>query len=143
MSEEPDAPYRLFDLWMAEARQSEPDTPETATLVAADTLRRPLIRMVTLGGWGDGGFVVQPHHDFPLAWDAAFAAGRDAALCFHWKTIRRQIRVEGRLEAVTGAPPTLCLVPTLVEFWRDRPFRLHDRFACRADRGWNREELYP
>jgi pyridoxamine 5'-phosphate oxidase len=136
-------PYRLLDQWLAEARRSEPDAFDAAALAVSDSRLSPRLRMVVLGGWGEEGLSLLPHPDFPEGWDAMFAPGRDAALCLHWKTLRRQVRAEGRLDAPSGGRAALRLAPGLIEFWQDRPFRLHDRFVCRAERGWEREDLYP
>jgi pyridoxamine 5'-phosphate oxidase len=165
------------------------------TLATVGSDGRPAARMLLLKGVDDRGFVFYTNLGSRKA--AELAVNPVAALCFHWKTRRRQVRVEGGVETVSdddadayfatrprisqlGAwaskqsqslrgrfelearvakytarfafgdvprPPFWSgfrLVPDLVEFWEERPFRLHMRFVYRRrDGDWTVEELYP
>jgi len=188
-------PIRLFSAWMAEAEKSEPNDPNAMALATLGGDGRPSVRMVLLKGVEDRGFVFYTNLGSRKAME--LAANPLAALCVHWKTMRRQVRVEGRVEAVSdedadayfatrsrisqlgawaskqsqplkgrfelearlakymarfniGAvsrPPFwsgFCVVPDTIEFWEDRPFRLHMRRVYRqSSEGWRDEELYP
>src|SRR5947199_1490373 len=94
-------PFQLFDEWLAEARVSEPNDPEAMGLATADALGNPSVRMVLLKGHGPDGFVFYTNEQ--SAKGAQLAANPTAALLFHWKSLRRQVRVEGAVERVTGA----------------------------------------
>lgn len=93
-----DDPFSLFDRWFAEARDSEPNDPNALALATADARGRPSVRMVLLKGHGTDGFVFYTNRGSRKAGD--LAANAQAALLFHWKSLRRQIRIEG---AVTHA----------------------------------------
>lgn len=93
-----DDPFALFDAWLAEAEASEPNDPNAVALATADAEGRPAVRMVLLKGHGRDGFVFYTNRESDKAQD--LAANRQAALLFHWKSLRRQIRIEG---AVTTA----------------------------------------
>lgn len=188
-------PLQLFAEWFAAAKATEINDPEAMTLATASADGRPSARMVLLKGVDAGGFVFYTNTGSRKAHE--LAANPYAALCFHWKSQRRQVRVEGRVESVTDAeadayfatrprlsqlgawaskqsqplkgrfelearvarftarfavsavprPPFWSgyrVVPEAIEFWEDRPFRLHMRFLYRreGDR-WQRQELYP
>lgn len=94
-----DDPINLFDAWYAEARASEPNDPDAMALATADSAGRPSVRMVLLKGHGPAGFVFYTNLDSRKG--AELAANSNAALLFHWKSIRRQVRVEGPVEAVS------------------------------------------
>ncbi len=188
-------PYHLFATWMAEAEGHEPNDPNAMALATADAQGRPSVRMVLLKGWDTLGFVFYTNLDSRKGQD--LAANPYAALCLHWKSLKRQIRAEGAIEAVTAAeadayfasrartsqigawasqqsrpltgrfelekrvgefatrfglgavprPPFWSgfrLRPDRIEFWHDRAFRLHDRFAYHKDgEDWRIEHLYP
>ena len=188
-------PFALFDSWIAEAREVEINDPEAMALATANAKGQPTVRMVLLKGHGPAGFVFYTNEQ--SAKGDQLAANPHAALLFHWKTLRRQVRIEGAVERVTGAeadayfasrardsqlgawasdqsrpldaratfedrfeatkerfdgqdvprPPHwggYRVVPARIEFWSDRPHRLHERrlFIRDGDR-WSEGLLYP
>lgn len=94
-------PFALFDAWLAEARLSEPNDPEAMALATADASGRPAVRMVLLKRHGPAGFSFYTNDDSDKGRD--LAANPRAALLFHWKSSRRQVRVEGPVERVDAA----------------------------------------
>ena len=191
-----DDPIALFTEWLAEARASEPNDPEAMALATADAAGRPGVRMVLLKGHGPDGFTFFTNAGSAKGRD--LAANPSAALLFHWKSLRRQVRIEGPVEPVGAAeadayfttrgrdsqlgawasdqsrplesraafeqrfadaaerfagadvprPPHWSgfrVIPRTIEFWLDRPHRLHERrlFTARADGGWDEGLLYP
>ena len=94
-------PYRLFADWFAEARESEPNDPDAMALATAAPDGRPSVRMVLLKGHGPEGFTFYTNLDSRKG--AEIAANGRAALLFHWKSLRRQVRIEGPIEAVSDA----------------------------------------
>jgi pyridoxamine 5'-phosphate oxidase len=91
-------PFSLFDEWFAEARASEPNDPEAMALATATPDGRPSVRMVLLKGHGPGGFTFYTNLDSRKG--AELAANSRASLLFHWKSLRRQVRIEGPVEPV-------------------------------------------
>jgi pyridoxamine 5'-phosphate oxidase len=192
-----DDPIARFEAWMAEAAASEPNDPNAMCLATATPDGRPSARMVLLKGVDARGFVFYTNLESRKG--AELSANPYAALCFHWKTLTRSVRIEGRVEPVSaeeadayfasrprgsriGAwaskqsrplesrlalekrvaefglkfavgeiprPPFWSgfrLVPVRIEFWRDMPFRLHERLLFSRegpDAPWRTEMLYP
>jgi len=188
-------PFALFAEWFAAARASEPPEAEAMSLATATRDGRPSSRIVLLRGSDERGFVFFTNFDSRKGEE--LFANPHAALCFHWKSLKRQIRIEGSAAPVSdvegdayfsqrarmsqiGAwasdqsrpldsratferrvaemearfkdqlvprPPRWSgfrLVPVQMEFWEDRPFRLHDRLVYRRDGdGWTMTRLYP
>ena len=193
-------PFALFDRWYAEARASEPNDSNAMALATATPGGLPSVRMVLLKGHGPdlgdgGGFVFYTNSRSRKG--AELLANPHAALLFHWKSLRRQIRIEGRLERVSEAEADAYfasrardsqlgavasdqsapldsratflaryeaakaefdgrdivrpahwfgfrLIPQAMEFWLDRPFRLHDRRRFTRDgNAWSSTLLYP
>jgi pyridoxamine 5'-phosphate oxidase len=190
-----DEPLRLFRSWFAEAQASEPNDPNAMALATVDANGLPDVRMVLLKGADEAGFVFYTNTE--SAKGEELAANPGAALVFHWKSLRRQIRVRGPVTRVSDAeadayfqsrprdsrigawasrqsrplesrfalekavasyatryavgevprPPHWTgfrIAPLQMEFWQDRPFRLHDRVRfTRTDSGWDKARLYP
>lgn len=188
-------PFALFDEWFAEARAAEPNDPNAMALGTADSGGRPSVRMVLLKGHGPDGFVFYTNEGSAKA--SQIASNPHAALLFHWKSLRRQVRIEGGVEPVSDAdadayfasrardsqlgawasdqsrpldsratfeqrfedvkrryegqdvprPPHwggYRVVPERIEFWSDRPHRLHERRLFVLDgEGWTEGLLYP
>ena len=98
-------PFALFEIWFGEAKDSEPNDPNAMALATATPEGRPSVRMVLLKGhgahWGEGGgFVFYTNAESRKG--AEIRANMHAALLFHWKSLRRQIRIEGPLEEVSA-----------------------------------------
>lgn len=188
-------PYALFAAWLKEAGEKEPHDPNAMALATVDASGAPDVRMVLLKAFDARGFGFYTNSE--SAKGAALAAHPAAALCFHWKSLRRQVRVRGPVEHVSEAEADSYfatrdrgarlsawasaqsrpmedraaferrlaehdsrfagqdvprpaywkgyrLVPRTIEFWRDRPFRLHDRLVfIREGAGWGKQRLYP
>lgn len=189
-------PFALFAQWFAEARASEPNDGNAMALATATPEGLPSVRMVLLKGHGEDGFVFYTNAQSRKGGE--ILANPNAALLFHWKSLRRQIRIEGTLAEVTAAeaddyfhsrafvsqvgsaasdqsrplasreiytaqvevlaeqyreagkvprPPHWTgfrLTPSAMEFWLDRPNRLHERRRfTRSDGGWASSLLYP
>ena len=188
-------PFELFEQWFGEAREAEPNDPDAMALATATPDGRPSVRMVLLKGYGPEGFVFYTNLDSRKG--AEIAANAHAALLFHWKSLRRQVRIEGPVEAVSDAEADAYFAsrakdsqigawasaqsrpmegrwsfekeiakyaakfalskvprpdywtgfrirPFEIEFWRDRPFRLHDRLRFDRDgEAWRSGRLWP
>ena len=96
-----DDPFELFGAWYTEARGTEINDSNAMALATADGAGRPAVRMVLLKGHGPDGFVFYTNRESRKAAD--IAANPQAALLFHWKSLRRQIRIEGGLTHVSDA----------------------------------------
>lgn len=92
-------PFALFDEWFAEARAGEPNDPEAMALATADPEGRPSARMVLLKARDSRGFTF--HTNLESRKGSEIAANPRAALLFHWKSLRRQVRIEGTVEQVS------------------------------------------
>ncbi len=92
-------PHRLFEEWFALARDSEPNDSNAVALATADPSGRPSVRMVLLKGHDERGFVFYTNVDSRKGRE--LEANPRAALLFHWKSLRRQVRIEGPVGAVT------------------------------------------
>ena len=98
----PDAdPFGLFEAWFADARASEPNDPNAMALATATPDGLPSVRMVLLKGHGPDGFVF--YTNFHSRKGGELAANGHVALLFHWKSLHRQIRIEGPITEVTAA----------------------------------------
>lgn len=93
-------PFALFDAWYAEAQTAELNDPNAMALATADAQGRLGLRMVLLKGHGPAGFVFYTNLESRKGND--LAAHRQVALLFHWKSLRRQIRIEGPVQPVSA-----------------------------------------
>ena len=190
-----DDPFALFAAWYAEAKDAEINDADAMALATAMPDGAPSVRMVLLKGHGPQGFTFYTNADSRKGEE--LDANPRAALLFHWKSLRRQVRIEGPVEEVNAAeadayfasrsrdsqlgacaslqsrpldsratfearyeevkrrneggdvprPPRWTgfrVKPERIEFWTDRPHRLHERrlFTRRPD-GWDEGLLYP
>ena len=92
-------PLALFDAWFAEAQVSEPNDPNAMALATADGVGNPSVRMVLLKGRSPDGFVFYTNLDSRKG--EQLKENQQVALLFHWKSLRRQVRIEGHVEPVT------------------------------------------
>lgn len=100
MAETPHAePFEIFRDWFAEARQTEPNDPNAMAVATADAEGRPSVRMVLLKAWDENGFVFYTNLESRKGRE--IAENPNVALLFHWKSLRRQVRIEGRAHPVT------------------------------------------
>ena len=190
-------PFALFSEWFTEAKASEPNDPNAMALATVDADGLPDVRMVLMKGYDTDGFVFYSHIASQKGQE--LAANPKAALLFHWKSLRRQVRIRGPVTRVTDAeadeyfstrpkqaqigawaskqssplesrfafekavalmtakygvsevprPPYWIgyrVMPLAIEFWHERPFRLHDRILFARDAAgapWTKTRLYP
>ncbi|MEO5612830.1 MAG: pyridoxamine 5'-phosphate oxidase [Sphingomicrobium sp.] len=93
-------PFALFDAWFEDATASEPNDPEAMAVATADAAGNPSVRMVLLKGHGPDGFVFYTNAGSRKGNE--LAGNPNVALAFHWKSLRRQVRIEGTVEAVNA-----------------------------------------
>src|SRR6266478_1147457 len=98
---EADEPLRLFATWFEEARQAEPNDPEAMALATVDADGLPNVRMVLLKGFDERGFVFYSSEESRKGRE--LAANHKAGLAFHWKSLRRQVRLRGTVATVDAA----------------------------------------
>jgi pyridoxamine 5'-phosphate oxidase len=188
-------PLALFNEWLTQALSKEPNDANAMSLATVDAGGMPDVRMVLLKEADARGFVF--YSNVGSAKGEELAANPKAALLFHWKSLRRQVRVRGTVRPVTVAeadaywatrarpaqlgawaseqsrplpdrlafekkiaefglkfglgkvprPPHWSgwrVAPQAIEFWRDRPFRLHERLVfSRSAEGWTTSRLFP
>ena len=96
-----DDPFAVFDSWFADAQASEPNDPNAMALATVDAAGQPSVRMVLLKGHGPDGFVFYTNREGRKAADLAVVP--KAALLFHWKSLRRQVRIEGLVTLASHA----------------------------------------
>ena len=94
-------PFTLFDAWFAEAQTQEINDPNAMALATVDAAGRPSVRMVLLKGHGPDGFVFYTNRQSRKAGDLSVNA--NVALLFHWKSLRRQVRIEGTVSFAIDA----------------------------------------
>lgn len=94
-------PFALFDTWFAEARACEPNDSNAMALATVDAAGQPSARMVLLKGHGPDGFVFYTNRESRKAGELATVP--KAALLFHWKSLRRQVRIEGAVTLASDA----------------------------------------
>ena len=96
-----DDPFALFDAWYAEAKAAEINDPDAMALATAAPGGQPSVRMVLLKGHGPAGFTFYTNADSRKGEE--LTANPKASLLFHWKALRRQVRIDGPVEKVAAA----------------------------------------
>jgi pyridoxamine 5'-phosphate oxidase len=96
-----DEPYELFAAWLKDAEASEPNDPNALSLATVDADGMPNVRMVLLKGFEDGAFTI--YTNFESQKGRELLASKKAAMCFHWKSLRRQVRIRGDISVVSDA----------------------------------------
>jgi pyridoxamine 5'-phosphate oxidase len=131
-------PFQLFSDWFAEAQASEPNDPEAMSLATATPDGRPSVRIVLLKGHGPDGFTFYTNLDSRKG--AELGANGRAALLFHWKSLRRQVRVEGPVETVSDADADEYFATRARDSqlgawasWQSRPLDARETFEKRFD----------
>ena len=131
-------PFQLFSDWFAEAQASEPNDPDAMALATATPDGRPSVRIVLLKGHGPDGFTFYTNLDSRKG--AELAANGRAALLFHWKSLRRQVRVEGPVETVSDADADEYFATRARDSqlgawasWQSRPLDARETFEKRFD----------
>src|SRR5215217_2786424 len=94
-------PFQLFEIWFAEAQAGEINDPNAMALATADARGRPSVRMVLLKGHGPDGFTFYTNEQ--SAKGEQLAENPRASLLFHWKSLRRQVRIDGVIERITDS----------------------------------------
>jgi pyridoxamine 5'-phosphate oxidase len=125
-------PFRLFSEWLADATASEPNDPNAMALATVDAEGLPNVRMVLLKGVDDGGFVFFTNYESDKGRE--LLAHPKAALCFHWKSLRRQIRIRGAIVPVSAGEADAYFVTrargSRIGAWASKQSRpLESRFA--------------
>lgn len=92
------SPYEIFADWFQEAQRNEPADPNAMALATASAAGMPSVRMVLLKGWSTQGFVFYTNLESRKGQE--LQDNPNAALCFHWKSLEKQIRIEGPVEPV-------------------------------------------
>ena len=95
-----DDPFRLFEEWFNEAKKSEINDPNALALGTADKSGVPNVRMVLLKGFSDKGFVFYTNLNSKKSGD--LKSNPNASMCFHWKSLLRQIRIVGTITNVSN-----------------------------------------
>ncbi|MBB6482971.1 pyridoxamine 5'-phosphate oxidase [Rhizobium lusitanum] len=96
---EQNEPFTLFATWLREAETTEPNDPNAVALATVDKDGLPNVRMVLLKGFDSDGFVF--YTNFESQKGQEILSQKKAAMCFHWKSLRRQVRLRGLVEVVT------------------------------------------
>ncbi len=104
-------PFTLFGTWLEEASASEPNDPNALSLATVDENGLPNVRMVLLKGFDTEGFVFYTNYESQKGREI-LGSGK-AAMCFHWKSLRRQVRLRGPIAPVSDAEAD--------EYYRSRP----------------------
>ncbi|MET0308248.1 MAG: pyridoxamine 5'-phosphate oxidase [Sphingomonas sp.] len=94
-------PFQLFETWYVEARETEPNDSNAMALATVGPSGQPSVRMVLLKGHGPDGFVFYTNRESRKAQE--LGEGSRAALLFHWKSVRRQVRIEGPVSRASDA----------------------------------------
>ncbi|MFT4184496.1 MAG: pyridoxamine 5'-phosphate oxidase [Rhizobium sp.] len=94
-------PFALFAAWLRDAEASEPNDPNAVALATVDEEGLPNVRMVLLKGFDIQGFVF--YTNFESQKGQEILSQKKAAMCFHWKSLRRQVRLRGLVEVVSDA----------------------------------------
>ena len=94
--EELDNPIELFKKWFAKAQENEINDPNALALATSNKQNQPSVRMVLLKGISEKGFVFYTNLNSKKSSDLKI--NKKASMCFHWKSIRRQVRVSGIVE---------------------------------------------
>ena len=94
-----DDPVQLFKVWMDEAQKTEPNDPNALSLATANKENYPSVRMVLLKGFNQNGFVFYTNLNSQKGNE--LKENPNAAMCFHWKSLLRQIRIKGKVALVS------------------------------------------